>query len=326
MFSNDIVELDKLLKNTKSLFTNKRTKKKKIDSIVKASFLFQNLQNFQNPSKQSFVKINPSFFKQLTGNEIDAVYNDFKNTFKQTNRSKQSKIQGFHKLFIKNSKLLKLYALLGNSEAENVQNPNEILYNRVGWNYDQDNQGDDDNILLEPLVDEPLIRPEPSGDLPIIRPEPLENPPPPQAQPPPLERPGETRRRKKRGKEELDEESDDDDELIDYDELEENDELIDWDDYPDENNELDENDESILDYDDFFDDDELRDLNDFQYDDVQSLTPTVILPFHQGQPSSSSSSEKSLPKPQRDILTASSAFKKRQIRRQKQKTKKKKTR
>lgn len=116
MFFNNSNEINLIYKKTKSLLQNRRTHKQKIDSIIKVSHLWQNLQNYSNKktgqSLINFQHINPELLKQLSNDEVIAVYQDLKNTFKGSHKSKKKKLGLFDAFLLKNKKFLQLVNIL----------------------------------------------------------------------------------------------------------------------------------------------------------------------------------------------------------------------
>ena len=116
MFKND-KEIDKIYKKTKSLLTNKRNKKDKLESIIKVSHLWQNLENYGRVQTGlqglDFQHISPYLLNLLDYGEINAVYQDLKETFKGSKKkSKKKKLQIFQTLIGKNKKFLQLVNIL----------------------------------------------------------------------------------------------------------------------------------------------------------------------------------------------------------------------
>ena len=133
--------VDKIYSKTKSLLTNKRSKKSKADAIIKVSYLWQNLENIGKGQQQglSFTNIDPKILDTLSVDEINAVYNDLKETFKGSKKkSKKKKLLIFQNLINKNKKFLQLINILYR-QAPVPPEFNEQRMRELGWNTDEDN-------------------------------------------------------------------------------------------------------------------------------------------------------------------------------------------
>ena len=138
MIFNSDKQIDAVYKKSKSILCNARSKKSKINNIIKISHLYQNLENISRKQNGlnilNFQKINAKLLEQLSNDEVTAVYKDLKDTFKGYNNTRKKKLNLFNNFLIKNKKFLQLVNILYSENPPEYDYPLEPPFQAAAAN------------------------------------------------------------------------------------------------------------------------------------------------------------------------------------------------